>query len=246
MKSKQFHRFINRIAQYEADVEMADVIQISSYQGKLHTAGSMTVFDAVDQAKHPCLSARTNTAYGRTMIIRHLKATVFSSFIKDLYEDLTAYLQAILFCAAKNSFDPSRLIGEHKLSLDANELLQAGSWPAVVKLVTDSVFRKMENEKSTKDLILKIDSKLNLGINKDLINAALPYLEIRHLLVHVDGIADKPFCEKFTQFGLTPGTKVKINYQIAQDAKKHIIALAQSIDRKLIQHNIIPASDISK
>lgn len=245
MKSKQFHRFLNRLAQYEADIEIADVIQISSYQGKLHTPGSGLVFDAVDKAKHPRLAVRSDTAYSRKMIIRHLKTTVFSSFIKDLYEDLAAYLQGILFAAAKNSFDPNRLIGEHKLSLDANELLQAGNWPAVVKMVTDSVFRKLENERTTKDLIVKIDVKLKLGINQALIEAALPYLEMRHLLVHADGVADKAFCDKFHQFALTPGSKIRVDYKNAQDARKHICALAAAIDRKIVQHGILPTSEMS-
>lgn len=245
MKTKQYHRFLNRVAQYEADIETADVIQISSYQGKLHTPGSGIVFDAVDKAKHPRLAVRSDTAYSRKMIIRHLKTTVFSSFVKDLYEDLAAYLQGILFVAAKNSFDPNRLIGEHKLSLDANELLQAGSWPAVVKLVTDSVFRKLENEKATKDLIIKIDAKLNLGINKPLIDAALPYLEIRHLLVHADGVTDKAFCAKFAQFNVTPGAKIRVDYKIAQDAKLHICALASAIDKKIVKHGILPVSELS-
>lgn len=246
MKSKQHQRFLNRVAQYEADIEMADVIQISSYQGKLHTPGSGLVFDAVDKAKHPRLAVRSVTPYSRKMIIRHLKTTVFSSFIKDLYEDLTAYLQGILFAAAKNSFDPNRLIGEHKISLDANELLQAGGWPAIVRMVTESVFRKIENEKSTKDLIVKIDSKLNLGINKTHIDAALPYLEMRHLLVHADGIADKAFCERFPQFGLTPGSKIRVDYKNAQDARTQICALVKAIDRKIVQSKILPASEMSK
>ena len=42
-------------------------------------------------------------------------------------------------------------------------------------------------------LINKISNKLGLNINKDFINKSIPYLELRHLLVHNDGELTEEF-----------------------------------------------------
>lgn len=77
---------------------------------------------------------------------------------------MTQYLFEILEAAARHGLDPNRLIGEHKVSLEANDILAAGSWPNVIRLVSQSVFRRLEGERSTKSLLQKINAKLGLGV----------------------------------------------------------------------------------
>ena len=244
MKTKYFIRFLNRIAHFEADLELADVVAIATDGGALTTAGGPMLFDAVNAKQHPRLAARASTAHNRRLAVSHLKATLCASFLKDIYEDLTAYMQSVLEAAARNGLDPNRLIGEHKVQLDANDVLAAKTWPGVVHMVAESVFRRLENEKSTKDVIQKINAKLNLGVSQARVNAALPYLEMRHLFVHADGVADNLFCKNFPKFGAKAGTKIALDFSMLRNAKKAVLALVEELDAKIVVNNVVAAADL--
>lgn len=243
MKTKFHVRFFNRAAHLDADIELADVLKISIGHGALHTNGGQHIFDSVNPQQHPRLAARVNSQQSRRTAANHLKSTLCSSFLKDIYEDLTQYLQEVLEAAARNGLDPNRLIGEHKVSFEANEVLAAGNWTKVVEMVSKSVFRKLEAEKSTKSLLQKINTKLNLGVRTTTIDAALPYFELRHLLVHADGKADQTFCAAFPAFNAVVGQKIQLEFAILQDARVAIFALVNEFDKKVIAKNIVNAGE---
>jgi hypothetical protein len=117
MKTKAYVRFLNRVAHFDADMELADVVNIAKDAGKLHSDQAQHMFDDVNPARHPRLAERANSDGGRTIAVGHLKTTLYSSFLKDIYEDLYAYMQEILAEAARNGLDPNRLVGEHRVSL---------------------------------------------------------------------------------------------------------------------------------
>jgi hypothetical protein len=232
------------MAHLEADIELADVIAISNHKGVLSAGGGAYLFDAVEADHHPRLAARTNNAHNRRLAVRHLKANLCTAFLKEIYEDLSTYLQSILEAAARNGLDPNRLIGEHKVSLEANDILATRSWGGVVHLVAQSVFRRLENEKSTKDVLQKINAKLNLGVSQTKINAALPYLELRHLLVHADGIADEAFCRSFPTFAAIAGNKIQLDFAVLQSAKTTVLALVKAFDAKVVANHVVGPGDL--
>ena len=244
MKTKFLVKFMNRSAHLDADIELADVVAISSLKGALYTSGSPYLFDAITQAQHPRLAARKNNPHNRKMAIRHLKASLCGSFLKEVYEDVTSYMRDILEAAAKNGLDPNRLIGDHKVSFEANDILSAKNWHNVVHLVSKTVFRKIENEKNTKDLLKCMNVKLNLGIDPVKIDNALPYLEIRHLLVHADGVADENFCKSFPSFGASAGVKIKLDFEVLQAARKAILELVCHFDKKVLSCKVVSNADI--
>jgi len=113
----------------------------------------------------------------------------------------------------------------------------------VVNLVSVSVFRRLEAEKSTKSLLQKINAKLDLKVKQATINAALPYFELRHLLVHADGKADQAFCAAFPTFGATPGHKVPLDYDLLQRARGAVFALVNEFDQQVVAKNVVHASE---
>ena len=244
MKTKSLVRFFSRAAHLDVDIELADVMKISIQSGMLSTAGSQYIFDKVNLQQHPRLAARANTSKSRKLAANHLKTTLCEAFLKNIYEDATQYLLEILTAAARNGLDPNRLIGEHKVTFDANTVLQAGSWDKVVAMVAQSVFRKLENERGTKDLLEKMNAKLNIGVLQATIDAALPYFEVRHLLVHADGKADQKFCTSFPGFGATAGSKIKLDYTFLQNARTSICNLIDEFDQKVVACNVVGANEL--
>lgn len=88
-----------------------------------------------------------------------------------------------------------------------------------------------------------MNTKLNLGVTQSKIDKALPFLEIRHLLVHADGVADEPFCKAFPAFGASPGVKLKLDFTVLQNARTALLELVQQFDDKIISCNVVAATD---
>lgn len=237
MKSKALIRFLNRFAHYAADVEMVDVMARSA--PALATRGGR-IFDAVTAESHPALWNRGDSNASRDIALRHLKATIAQSVIKDLYEDLTSYLQEILSAAAAKGVDPARFVGEHDFKIGAKELLTLGSWEAVVRYTSATIFRRLEEERSTTRLLALLPNKLGVSVDQAIVDAAKPYLEARHRFVHHDGKVDAVFAAAHPSFGLSDGDYLPTTYAFVNDAQATIRALVEEFDRKLVASGLLP------
>ncbi|MCA4023762.1 hypothetical protein [Vibrio vulnificus] len=238
MRSKAFHSFESKMAYFDDDIEFIDVIRLNVNAGAMTDDSSQSVFDKVSSTRHTHLSRRRNSDGSRKLVVDHLRATVYSAYIKDVYEEVTEYLRTILEQAAEKGFESGRLIGEHSFKMDAKEVLSAGNWQHVSKKIADSVFQALEAEKSTLKLIEKFVNKLALSIDKQLINDALPYLEVRHLLVHADGRASDEFKNKYSSIRLRRDN-VFINYVFIDRMRKAVMPLIAAIDAEVISNDII-------
>jgi len=237
MKTKALVRFLNRAAHFDADLELADVFEIAVTAGEL--SSPTHIFNHCDPAKHPILVSRKRTGASRQAAAKHLKNSLRASYIKDTYEDFSEYLTAIVRACAENGLAPDRLIGEHKFSIEANDLLALGSWDAVIRSVSACLFRRLENEQSTIKLISSIDNKLSLKLDPAIRDAALPYLDLRHLLVHRDGVTDAIYCNKYRALGLKPDNRVSLSNAFISAAKNSIFALARHIDERVVTNNLV-------
>ena len=58
------------------------------------------------------------------------------------------------------------------LNKDAKEILAAGNWESILQMVTDSIFQKLEAERSTIKLLKIFSDKLGLDVDQSKIDAA--------------------------------------------------------------------------
>ena len=243
MKTKSLVRYLNRTAQFDADLELTDIFSQPRYWGRLTNAA---LFPGIDSRKHIRLAKRKATKHSRELACKHLNITIRSAYIKDIYEELTHYLSDLIRCCAKRNLDPDRLIGDHKFQIDANTLLSLGSWENVLRRVADDLFRKLENERSTIKLITAVDAKLNLKLDNSIVEAAMPYLDMRHVLVHRDGIVDAEFAARHPQIGLSAGQEFSLQFSQIADARNAINALVTQIDERVVSNNLLLAEDLQR
>lgn len=240
MRTKAFHAFESKIHYFDDDIELIDVLRLGIISGELTEEGTNNVLKKVDPDKHSHLSRRQNSDGSRKLIISHLRTTVYSAYIKDVYEEVTDYLRTILEQAAEKGFDAGRLIGEHNFKMDAKDVLETGGWEYVTQKIADSVFQALESEKSTLKLLEKVSNKLGLDVDKTLIDAALPYLEIRHLLVHADGKVSDEYKQKYPDIRLK-NERVFINYVFLTRMRTAIKAMMEDFDKKVIANDVVDA-----
>lgn len=235
--SKYALRFQNRVNAFEEDIEMVDILCIAKNNNELLPEKGK-LFQFVDVEKHPLLGTRKATETSRTIVVNHLRGTVYAAYIKDIFEELTAYLKSLLYEAAllsKEKTQAQRLLGEHKVNFSAADILQYQSLDELVLKIAEEIIQALENERSTKALVSKICRKINLPVNESTINDALPYLELRHKLVHTDGQVDSSFIEPYPMFTYDAKGYVILNYAIILAAKEKITRLVLEIDNAAIK-----------
>lgn len=239
MISKGFKRFTDRLNYFRIDKEVVNVL----YSHRENLADHDKIFLGVNEADYPLLNVRLSTEQSRIIVTKHLQHTVFVSFIKELYEEVTEYIRYILKEAALNGADTNRLIGEHNVNMKANEILSKGTKKDIVEYIMNSVFQQLENERSTLELIKKIKSKLGLTINQSMIDDALPYLELRHVFVHSDGKPNADFKVKYPLFRYDQKHKVKLTNEVLNNAYEKVSKLLEKMDKEMIRLNYISESE---
>jgi hypothetical protein len=243
VSSKALQRFTARVREYSSDIELSDIL----IRRFLRTPDSnQSVCDAVEgrSDQYPILHNRVNTRQSRNIIGLHLKATLFEAFIKDLHEDFSEYLATSLSRAALAGIDAGRFAGEAKLDLHAKEILETGSWDGVVRLISDKIFRALENERNTKSLIDKFGRRVGLAIDDPISSAAMPYLDARHILVHRDGRPDDLYIRNYPHIPLDRG-EIAVNFNFLRDAREKVVALAEHIDAALINAKLVRREDMT-
>lgn len=213
-----------------------------AYQlGQLANNSGQSICEALggDPVRYTRLHARQNTRPSRKIVGTHFRRTIQSAFIKELHEDFSDFLATALGRAALTGVDPNRYTGDVKIDIKASELLSAGSWEAVVALISSKIFRALENEKSTKKLISKISSRLGVDLDDGILDAAMPYLDARHILVHADGIADETYKENYGDIALHEDRLI-VNFAFIESAKATILALAGHMDQKFLEKGFVP------
>lgn len=242
MATKALHRFIQRVEYYGADLELCDLL-VRKFFAVGNSDASVAEALGSTNERHPYLGRRVNARKSRVICGSHLKQTLHVAFIKDLFEDFSAYLAETMTKAALKGIDPARFIGDVRLDIHAAEILGAGNWEATVRLISDAIFRKLENERNTRDLIRKASVRLGLQIDQATLDGAMPYLDARHILVHRDGVTDPQYRNDYP---LIPhnGDKIGVDYAFVSEAKRTVTSLALDIDAKIIAADLVRRQDM--
>lgn len=233
--------FKNRVLEFQQDIEIVDIL-CSAQRSEDLLNDENNLFKYLNPNKHKSLLRRSANNTSKKIVINHLRSTVFSAYIKDIFEELSCYLKNLLYEAALLSSDKGnakRLIGDHKITFSGAEILQFSTIDDLIAEVADDIIQILENERSTKNLIKKICNKIDLSIDETLIDEALPYLELRHKFVHTNGKVDDEFKNKFPMFSYSDSNFVKLNYQILGKARTKITLLITSIDKAAIDKGIL-------
>jgi hypothetical protein len=142
-----------------------------------------------------------------------------------------------------NGFNSARIIGEHSFKADAKTILGLGNWDNVCRMVSDSVFQSLEAERSTLKLLSKVADKLGLNIADSHIKAALPYLEIRHFLVHTDGKVSKEYINDYPCIKTDNKRYVVLDYQFTVSLRTSVKTLIAEYDKEVISKNLLKTED---
>ncbi len=242
MRSKAYHAFEQKLIYFDDDVELIDILRACVIGGDLTENGSQHVLKRLKPTKHKHIARRQNSDGSRKLIINHLRSSVYSSYVKDIYEEVTEYFKTILKKASGNGFSAGRIVGEHSFKVDAKTILDLENWDSVCQMVTDSVFQSLETERSTLKLLEKVASKLGLDVAKEHIETALPYLETRHFLIHCDGKLTDEFKQNHPHIRCE-NDYLALDYTFICKYRDSVKKLIHEYDREVIRTNLLKPED---
>ena len=197
---------------------------------KLTREHLQTVHDALRRAKRADNHA----------IINHATVRNSELGLQILYTHLNEYLKLIL--SAMFEKRPLQIVDKAQDTLQFQEIIRLGTYEAICHYMVDRVFRRLQNDThSMGKFIEKLLARTDTKIDEKILNDALWYIEIRHLIVHNSGRIDKPFADRYAQKfqGVAAGNKLPINLGMAKKGITAVGQLCQTIDRELIARGYI-------
>ena len=118
------------------------------------------------------------------------------------------------------------------------DIIRFADKSSIIEEMARRVYRKLENERSTTELLNKVIKITRMSIADELKKKALLYLEIRHLIIHNDSNVDKDFHERNDELqGLVKtkhGERLQLNFDLSSQAIACVLELCQKIDEELI------------
>lgn len=162
--------------------------------------------------------------------------------IQLLYPHFTEYLRSIL----KEMYDvrPLDVVSKAQTNIRFDEVVRLGSYEAVCEHMIDQVFRNLENQRNTRALLTKILDKTNVRVEQQVLEDAMMYLEMRHLIVHNSSLIDKAFEQRYGDIlsGVKAGRKLKVDVGTAKRALQSVKNLCVHVDRSLVAGGFVHAA----
>ncbi len=238
MKTKAYIRFLNAIANYDCDIELMDILKKYTRNDEILKA----VFASANSRQHPKFTCLRSSQSEMSKRMNHLENVLYDSMIKIYYESVIAYLHDILSEAMLQPVDAVTLVGSENEKFTSIDILKMGSFEEIRRRLAATIFRKIENKRNTLLLLTELNQRLGLKVDDNVMNKALPYLEMRHLIVHNNSIADEVFCNAYPEFRFHVNQEIEINYRFIRRAKDTICTMIKQFDEKIVELNIVRES----
>lgn len=244
--TKAKHAFDERFSRFDEDVELVDYLAGIITSGKLNDEnnflnGSLEKYTVLPRREKNKNAHRRN----RILLANHLKQTIYSSYIKDIYEEVTDYLKLLVKHALSSDglVNKKRIIGNNKITLEAKEITGFSNLEQLCGEIVVRMFQQLEQERSTLNLIQEVFRKLDIPEPEDgcLVERAITYLNIRHYLVHADGVCPEEFRTKVDQNIFKFGIKgyIRLDFDFIKSFRTTILDLVNHIDESIINLNIL-------
>jgi hypothetical protein len=174
-------------------------------------------------------------------VINHSIARNCELALQAIYSHLNEYLKSIL--AEMFAQRPLQIVDKAQDTLQFQEILRLGSYDAVCSQMIDRVFRKLEanSNRNTRTLIERILKGTTVEICDKILEDAVVYIEIRHLIVHNSGKMDYRFSSKYADKfkHAKEGNKFSMSVGVARKAIGAVTKLCEHIDSVLISSKFL-------
>lgn len=245
IESKSWQRFDGKLRNLKQYLQLMDLsLTISNKQCNKFKGEKLRINEILGAKKEshqqlniPNQSKDINRTFKTARTILHEQAFI------ELHCLFSDYISNIIAEFSKG--DPNRLLNdilsqEKDRNLKFSELVKLGSYDAVIKAMSQKIYRVLENLRSSTEMMNKLIAFTKIKIDEELIKKALIYIEVRHLIIHNNSLADEQFILR-DQKKLIPlkKNKLSLNYDITNRATTTIFELCKKIDEEMINNGFL-------
>lgn len=152
--------------------------------------------------------------------------SVFSLYISDLVEEMSK----------KNPRKILSLMNDkNEAVINFPDLIKLGSYDAILSEMSRRIYRSLESERSTPKLLKRFIKFTKIQICQNLLDEALLYLEVRHLIIHNASKADAKFKSMNSSSLVNLKNKDRIDtcYDLSNTSINKVYELCHRIDNEL-------------
>ena len=239
------HHFTCQMDFHKSDVELIDSLCSRKAIEKLITDGIQ------DKYKYLQQDSRLKDVESAYSPVQHLKGFMYASLIKQFHDYVMEYFRTVLALIAKNPNKGTVLLQLRSacngkgckspdFSFSEEEILNASDVFQLKELFAKRILRGLEQKRDSLDLIQALYKMLGKSITKA-VDDAMPYLEMRHLLVHNGGKYDQKFVDKYGEHfeGVKNGAGIILNFEKMKSAAKRLRALVREVDKFVVEGKFI-------
>ena len=157
----------------------------------------------------------------------------FSNYVANIITEIE-YKQPKRFLAILSSNSEN--------GIKYKDIIQIGNYKDLLDEIAKRVFRTLENKRNTKKMLTDFIKNTNIIINSHVLDKALAYLELRHLIIHNNTKADAKFLNmpQHTIVSVNKrNQKINLNFTVTNEAINAIFRLCKTIDDEVIAKNLI-------
>ena len=244
------HHFTCQMDFHKSDVELIDSLCSRKAIEKLITDGIQ------DKYKYLQQDSRLKDMESAYSTVQHLKGFMYASLIKQFHGYVMEYFRKVLGLIANNPNKGMALLqlrsvckGKNRQSTDFSfseeEIMRAVDLSQLKEIFAKRILRSLEQKRDSLDLIKALYKLLGKPITQT-VNEAMPYLELRHLLVHNSGRYDQKFVAEYGErfAGGKNGARIKLNFGKMKSAAKCLRALVREVDKFVVEGKFIRDEDI--
>lgn len=164
---------------------------------------------------------------------------IYSDYIRNIVAEVMHKKPQLLIELLKLSGSSSKESKSEKdhHAISCEDILKIGCYDSLIDEISRRLYRSLENERSDVKLLSKIIKTTHINIDETLKKNALLYLEIRHLIIHNNSMADEKFL-KMPNVNLvkvnSQNKKICLNYDITNRAITEVFKLCKTLDDEFL------------
>ena len=246
MNSKSWQSFDDRLKMLKQHLQLSDLALTLANKTAVGLAGNGQKIAEVlggSLETHMQLNIpNEKTDISRTFITSRNK--LHEQAIIELYGEFSNYVANVI--SEIEHKNPKRflcLLSENSENgIKYKDIISIGNYNALIEEIAKRVFRTLENKRSTKDLLVTFIRNTRITVDNEILEIALAYLEIRHLIIHNNTKADAKF-RSMAHHNVVSinqrNQKINLNFIVTNEAINAIFRLCKIIDDEIVEKDLI-------
>ncbi len=244
-ESRSWQRFDGKLRSLKQYLQLMDLaLNISNTQCNKTKDTPISIGVALGDKlnNHLQLNSPNSTKEIRRIFVSARRQLNEQAFV-ELHCILSDYIANVISEIAHTK--PNRLLeilgNNDSKTIKFSDIIKLGKYDLVIEEMAKRIFRILENLRSSIEMMKKLIKITGISINQELLDEALIYMEVRHLIIHNESSADDNFIKKDKNMYIPlKKNKLALKYTITNKAIDTIYQLCKKIDEELISKNVIP------